>query len=144
MEKQDWNILEILEVPARDGKSGVLIIEIDDRLYVTPYELSVGIGNKTTGQLKPVICDLCRTWQTGSRAGAVTFRIDQRSLNSITFLCCADLKCSLHVRGRTSSARTSRAQLREDITDEYRVQRLRAKLKTLVERLELDPLIIAI
>lgn len=144
MEKHDWDILDILEVPARGGKNGVLIIEVDDRLYATPYELSIGIGNKTTGQLKPVICDLCRTWQAGSRAGSITFRVDQRSLNSITFLCCADLKCSLHVRSRTSSASTSRAHLREDITDEHRVQRLRVNLKTLVERLELNPLVIAI
>lgn len=143
MENQDWSILELLQIPTRDEKGGVLIIESRNRLYATPYELSRGVGNKSTGQLKPVICDLCKTWQAGPRAGTVTFRKDKRSLNSTTLLCCADLNCSLHVRSRTTASKISRSQLREDINDEARVQRLQDNLEALVKRFELTPLTIS-
>lgn len=87
----------------------------------------------------PVICDFCKTWQAGGRAGSITFRLERRSLNSVSFLCCLDLKCSLHVRDMTEAAKSSRAQLREDVTREHRIERLNGKLALLVERLKLEP-----
>ena len=137
---EDWDNLDFLAVPTRSGRDGVLIIDIDDALYATPYELAAIKGDKITGRLKPVICDFCKTWQTGSRAATISFHISQRSHNSIAFLCCADLRCSLHVRDKTADSKTSRAQLREDISTENRILRLQDKLKALTNRLELPEL----
>ncbi|RWZ78924.1 MAG: hypothetical protein EOT05_04250 [Candidatus Microsaccharimonas sossegonensis] len=136
----EWKHYEIIGLPTKDGAAGVLFIEIEDDLYAIPYEIGA-VGDKLTGRSKPVICDLCKTWQAGGRAGSITFRTERRSLNSISFLCCLDLKCSLHVRDMTTAAKTSRAQLREDITQQYRIERLKDKLSMLVKRLGLEPAI---
>lgn len=137
-----WTSYEIIGLPTKDGTAGVLIIEMQDDLYATPYELGV-VGDKSTGRAKPVICDFCKTWQAGGRAGSITFRTERRSLNSVSFLCCLDLKCSLHVRDMTEAAKSSRAQLREDVSQEYRIERLKDKLGTLVQRLNLKPIIMS-
>lgn len=137
-----WTSYEIIGLPTKDGTAGVLIVEIQDDLYATPYELGV-VGDKSTGRAKSVICDFCKTWQAGGRAGSITFRPERRSLNSISFLCCLDLKCSLHVRDMTEAAKSSRAQLREDVLQEYRIERLKDKLGMLVQRLNLKPIIMS-
>jgi hypothetical protein len=134
----EWANLELLAIADRSGNKGVLVIGIDGNFYLTGYELSSGITS-TTGRAQPIICDFCRTWQTGSRSGSILFSKD-RSAKAIGFLCCADLQCSRHVRSLTSAARTSRSQLREDLTDEQRVQRLRARLQEIVDRIQLEPL----
>lgn len=138
MQPEDWDNLDFLAIPTRSGQGGVLIIDIDNNVYATPYELSPLKSDKVTGRLKPVICDFCKTWQAGSRAATISFPTDRRSHNSIGFLCCTDLRCSLHVRDKTADSKTSRAQLREDITAEERIQRLRNKLKGLINRLQLQ------
>ena len=137
---EDWASLDFLTIPSRDKRNGLLIIGTDENVYVTPYELSPLRGDSSTGRLKPVICDFCKTWQTGSRAATISFRPNPRSLDTIGFLCCADLQCSLHVRDRTVDSKTSRAQLHENITIEERIDRLRSKLNSLVERLSLAPI----
>lgn len=109
-------------------------------LYATAYEIG-GILNKHTGRAKPIICDFCKTWQPGGRSGSITFCVERRSLSSVTFLCCLDLKCSLHVRDMTESAKSSRVQLREDVSQDYRVERLRGNLSALVKRLNLRSLV---
>lgn len=135
----EWRHLELFGLPTRDGTAGVLFIDLQGTMYAAPYEIGP-VSNKTTGITKPVICDFCKTWQTGSRAGSITFRPDRRSINSVSYLCCLDLKCSLHVRTLTLSAKTSRSQLREDISPEHRIQRLEDRLATLIEKLRLQPL----
>lgn len=135
-----WTNYELTKLPTKDGAAGVLIIGVQDSLYATPYELGP-VGDKSTGRVKPIICDFCKTWQAGGRAGSITFRTKHHSLNSISFLCCLDLKCSLHVRDMTEAAKLSRAQLREDVSQEYRTERLRDGLSGLVQRLKLKPII---
>jgi len=134
-----WENFELFGVPTKDYQAGVLFIELDEKLYATSYEIG-GLAGKT-GLAKPIICDFCKTWQAGGRAGSVTFPTKRRSADSVSFLCCQDLLCSLHVRNLTSAAKTSRSQLREDMTPERRVERLRAKLTVLVNRLNLEPIL---
>ena len=139
MPTEEWQHYELIGLPTKNNQAGILFLEPHDKLYAVPYEISP-LPSGPTGRAKPIICDFCKTWQAGGRAGRITFRIGRRSSHSISFLCCLDLECSLHVRDRTSAAKSSRAQLREDITPKHRLERLRDQLDSLVERLSLDPL----
>lgn len=133
---EDWEHAELLPVYDRSKNKGVLVVGLDDQFYAAAFESSRGITSKT-GKAQPIICDFCRTWQTGSRSGSVLFPRD-RNGSAVGYSCCADLLCSWHVRSLTSAARTSRSQLREDLDDAQRVERLRTRLKEIVERLELS------
>jgi hypothetical protein len=138
---QDWGISELIPVGDRSGNKGIIILEDDEaNLYLAGYELSRGLTS-STGKAQPIICDFCKTWQTGGRAGSITFHPERRLLNSISFLCCLDLNCSLHVRDMTEASKLSRVQLREDVSREYRIERLRDKLALLAERLNLEPIV---
>ena len=134
----DWHNNELVAIADRNGNKGVLLIAPDDDLYIVPYELSSGIVSKT-GQAQPIICDFCRTWQSGTRAGSITLPNGAHVHDKIGFLCCADLLCSRHVRSQTDASKTSRAHLREDLTDEQRAERLRQRLRQLVTRIGLSP-----
>jgi hypothetical protein len=133
----DWQDRELLAITTRSGAAGVALIQTDDT-YLLPFELATKIADKTTGRTKAVICDFCYTWQRGSNAARITFQRPSDS-HSFTFLCCADLKCSLHVRDHTSEAALSRSQLREDLTPAQRVQRLTEKLDSLIRLLGVLP-----
>lgn len=138
MTEEDWHNTELLAVSTRSAAKGVLLL-VPDETYIVPYELSKNIVNKQTGRAQPIICDFCRTWQAGSNAGSISFQKDKQSINSTTFLCCADLQCSKHVRGLTVASRLSRAQLREDLTSEERVERLKRRLHDVVVALQVKP-----
>lgn len=140
MNEQDWQERELLAIAAKSGNKGVLLLAPDDNIYMLPYEISTGITSKT-GQAQPIICDFCRTWQSGTRSGSIVFPKGSRSHDKIGFLCCADLRCSLHVRGKTDAAQTSRSQLREDLVPEQRIDRLKERLQKLVADLELAPVL---
>lgn len=135
----DWEERELLSIADRTGSKGVLLIQPDEELFIISYEISNGLTDKSTGRSKPVICDFCRTWQAGNNAARITFRKDLQSLNSSTFLCCADLACSSHVRGKTLAAKNSRAQIREDLNNEQRVERLKNYLRNFITEMELKP-----
>lgn len=135
LSSQDWEESELLNITDRTGNKGVLLIDIDENLHIVPYELSLGLRSQSTGRLSPVICDFCRTWQAGSGAASATFKKDPRSNDSIGYLCCGDLGCSSHVRTKTPASLCSRAQLREDLTNEQRVERLQNRLRRLVSEL---------
>jgi hypothetical protein len=130
---ETWLDAEMVSITDRSGRKGVLVIDTEGTRHLLPYELQRGIASNLTGRAQPIICDLCRTWQTGSRAGSITFPVSKQ--RTITYLCCADLQCSAHVRSKTSAAKTSRSQLREDMTTEERVARLRTRLDRLVSEL---------
>lgn len=136
----DWAETELLTITDKAGNKGVLVMHAgDNSFYATSYELSRGLTS-STGKSQPIICDFCRTWQTGSRSGSITLARPGRDAGSITFLCCADLECSRHVRNLTSAAKTSRSQLREDMTNEQRVERLRFRIQEISGLLELAPI----
>lgn len=133
MSAETWEQTEVLAISDRAGNKGVLLLcGAADTTYAVAYELSRGITS-TTGRAQPIICDFCRTWQTGSRSGSVTLQKPGRDAGSVTFLCCADLQCSRHVRNLTAAAKTSRSQLREDIDNDQRVARLKQRIEEVVE-----------
>lgn len=132
--EDSWASLELHVLPTKDKIAGILILQPAETLFAIPYELR-HIVDKDTGLSKPIICDLCKTWQPGSGAGSITFRPDRRSLDSVSILCCLDLRCSEHVRDATDASKMSRTQLREDISREQRVERLRDNLTALAKRL---------
>lgn len=133
----DWDERELLAVADRTGNNGVLLIELDGELFVAPYRLLSRIADKT-GRAKPITCDFCYTWQRGGKAGRITFtRLSDG--HSLTFLCCADLACSIHVRNKTPESLLSRTQLHEDIDADGRARRLQTKLRGLVATLGLLP-----
>jgi hypothetical protein len=124
---KDWSSYELLPVTDRSGDAGVLLIEPEGTLYIAQYELSRRIVDASTGRDRAIICDFCFTWQPGSNAASITF-IHTETKHSIRFLCCADLNCSQHVRTATKASVVSRAQLRENLTNEDRVARLKQRL----------------
>lgn len=134
---EDWDEYELLPITDRSNTKGVLLIEPDAQLFVAAYELSRSLTNRQTGRAQPVICDFCKTWQAGSNAARISFKKDPQSLNSVSFLCCADLRCSSHVRGKTHAATISKAHLREDLTTQQRIKRLKNSLRNLVNTMKL-------
>ncbi len=136
---EDWHTTELLAISDRAGNKGILLLEdIDNNLYAAGYEVSRGITS-SNGKAQPIICDFCRTWQTGSRSGSVTLHKPGRDAGSISFLCCADLQCSRHVRNLTPASKTSRSQLREDMDNDQRVARLRTRIKEIAGQLGIQP-----
>jgi hypothetical protein len=138
-EGTDWDEQELFAVWNKSKKGGLLLLQPEKKLYVVPFELGGGKAD-TSGRTKPVVCDLCYTWQGSGAAGYVTFYPDTKSNNSTSFLCCYDLRCSDHVRTKTPASIRSRAQLRENLDDNGRVERLRSRLHNFVESLELQQL----
>lgn len=136
---EDWGEVELFAVQDRAGRKGVLIIELSGRLYAVEHELTSRVFDRQSGRTKPIICDFCCTWQSASGVGRITF-LRKSDQHSVTFLCCADLRCSDHVRNKTHRSQLSRTHLREDLTTEQRVDRLRIRLDRLIDTLELREL----
>lgn len=139
LSENEWADRELVAVTDRSGNKGILLMYAGpESVYLTSYELSQGITS-SNGRAQPIICDFCRTWQTGSRSGSITLARPGRDTGAITFLCCADLLCSRHVRNLTSAAKTSRSQLREDMTNEQRIERLVRRTEEIAHVLGLAP-----
>jgi hypothetical protein len=137
LDDEAWHRTELLPISDRAGNKGVLLMQWGEQICTAAYEISRGITS-STGKAQPIICDFCRTWQTGSRSGSITLYKPGRDAGSISFLCCADLECSKHVRNLTSAAKTSRAQLREDLDNDQRIARLKQRLQEVSELLGLE------
>lgn len=140
MSAQDWQETELMSIPTRSGNKGVLLLAPNKDMYILAYDLTKGLANRQTGRAQPIICDFCRTWQSGSGAASISFAKNRRSLDSVSFLCCADLACSQHVRSKTQASRASRAQLRENLTNEQRVGRLKKQILRIIADLDLSPI----
>ncbi|HSX31400.1 MAG TPA: FBP domain-containing protein [Candidatus Saccharimonadales bacterium] len=128
-EINDWEDLELLSVRTRSEAEGLLLIQLDS-FYLLPYELTRGLRDTATGRSKPIICDFCYTWQQGGKISRITFHRASDD-HRLSFLCCADLQCSRHIRNKTAESALSRTQLHEDITVAQRIERLKAKLQKL-------------
>lgn len=124
----NWESRDFLALMDKPRQHGVLLYGA----YVVPFTLSARRPN-TNGRVEAVICDICATWQRGTHSAVITFEKGENV--TVSHLVCADLECSLHVRGLTSAAKLSRTQLREDIDSEQRVRRLRTRLKNIVSNL---------
>lgn len=128
-EATNWSERDFIAITDRHRSQGVLIAELGS-LFVIPFRLQVRRANSATGRVEAIICDFCSTWERGSNSAVITF--DRSDKNSRSYLCCADLLCSLHVRDLTNQARLSRTQLREQTTPARRVERLRENLEKII------------
>jgi len=135
---EEWAERELLAITDRNGNKGVLLVQLDDDFYILPYEMKSGITSSSTGRSQSVICDFCQTWQYGNKSGSISFAKDRKS--NVGYLCCEDLKCSMHVRNKTPESHTSRAQLREDLNIEQRVERLKTRMSGFISELPVEPL----
>ena len=131
----DWSEYELIAISDRTNDKGILLLEPEEDLYIVQYELSRKVIDFKTGRRRAIICDFCYTWQPGSNAASITFSTNSK--RKIRFMCCADLKCSQHVRTLTKAAVVSRTQLRENMTNETRVLRLKQRLKEKIGQLDL-------
>ena len=121
-EVTEWDCRDFLAVTDKSGREGVLLYGNTVASFtLTPR------GSKASGQVAAVICDICATWQRGTASATLTLYKDAR--RSVSHLVCGDLNCSLHVRGITAAGLYSRSQIRENITAENRVARLRKRLE---------------
>ena len=68
MPESSWEHYELFGLPTKNNLAGILFLAPHDDLYAIAYEINA-IPAGTTGRTKPIICDFCKTWQTGGRAG---------------------------------------------------------------------------
>lgn len=125
----DWQDRDFLAVTNKQGNEGILIIPFMNDAVV-PFTLQARKPN-AQGRTEAIICDVCATWQRGPHSAVITFADGDRRM--VSFLCCGDLNCSLHVRDKTDAAKLSRTQLREQVTPEDRITRLKRRLEATVE-----------
>lgn len=123
-----WGQRDFLAVLTKSKNEGVLPYE--DR--VVPFRIEKRKSG-VSGRIEPIICDICSTWQRGSNSANITFARSDKS--TVSYLCCADLDCSSHVRGLTNAGRLARTQLREDITPKRRIERLHTKITAILANL---------
>jgi hypothetical protein len=129
-EIDSWEDRDFLTVTDRNNSKGVLIAPFE-QLFIVPFELRQRRAGQA-GRLEAIVCDFCATWQRGSNSAMITF---EREKSSVSFLCCADLLCSFHVRNKTTAAKLSRTQLKEVISSDRRIERLHTKLQQLLSDL---------
>lgn len=130
-EINDWQDRDFLAVTNRSSSEGVLLVK-SDSMQVIPFRLQPRKPNQK-GRVEAIICDFCATWQRGTHSAVITF--PRKDGSSLSLLCCGDLDCSFHVRGKTQAATLSRTQLREDITPVQRINRLGVRIRSVVETL---------
>ncbi len=135
----DWSEFELISIADRTGDKGILLLQPKETLFIAPYELTRRIIDSSTGRDRAIICDFCYTWQPGSNAASITF-LDTATKHSVGFLCCSDLACSQHVRTATKASLRSRAHLRENLSNDERVSRLKSRLLKKIEQLHLQPI----
>ena len=127
-EVANWDLRDFLIVTDKSGREGVLLYGEE----VVPFTLHPRTA-KSSGRVEAIICDICATWRRGTESATITFQAGER--RSVSHLVCADLDCSLHVRGLTDASVLSRSQLREDLTPDARVARLHMRLKAIIGNL---------
>jgi len=124
-EVTDWDNRDFLAVTDKAGNEGVLIYQ-DATVSFTLSPRAARNGGRVTA----IICDICATWRRGPESAMLT--LPKGDNRSVSYLVCADLDCSLHVRAMTSAGILSRSQIREDITPDRRVERLRERLTVIL------------
>jgi len=127
LDEVDWSQREFTVLTNREGNEGVLLSDVT-RVGVIAYRLKKRRAG-VSGRTESIICDICMTWQAGSRSATITF---EKARGSSSFLVCADLACCDHVRNKTLDALISRGQLREHISVEARIDRLQRNLERIL------------
>ncbi len=137
--RDDWSNYELVAISDRTGDKGVLLLQPYDELHIAQYELSRRIIDSKTGRSRAIICDFCYTWQPGSNAASISFT-HAATKHKVRFLSCGDLLCSDHVRSTTKASQVSRSQLRENMSTEDRLDRLKRRLSAKISQLKLPPI----
>jgi hypothetical protein len=117
---------ELLPFCDKASTAGILIFVGTRQVRAVAFELKKLKAAKS-GAMKPIVCDLCYTLQAGSRVALITFTLNREKTRSVSYYVCADLACSLHVRGLSNVLNFAKSQIREDITIDDRILRLVAK-----------------
>ncbi|MCA9337053.1 FBP domain-containing protein [Candidatus Saccharibacteria bacterium] len=117
---------DFLVIMNKSRSEGVLLFE--SMFY--PFSLTKKAAS-STGRVDGIICDICSTWQRGNNAARIAFAKGDR--RSVSYLVCADLDCSLHVRDMTPESKLSRVQLREHVALDGRIERLYTNLSRLLQ-----------
>ncbi|HSW90546.1 MAG TPA: FBP domain-containing protein [Candidatus Saccharimonadales bacterium] len=124
-EVTEWDSRDFLAVTDKSGNEGVLLYQ-DTTI---PFTLSPRVA-RTGGRVAAIICDICATWRRGPESAVLT--LPKGDNRTVSYLVCADLNCSLHVRGMTDAGILSRSQIHEDITPDRRQERLRERMRDIV------------
>jgi hypothetical protein len=128
--KDYWPEIELAPFCDKAESKGIILFEVAQQLYAAKYELKK-IKPGLSGTSKPIICDFCFTVQPRNQTALITFDLNREKTKSVAYFCCADLQCSLHVRGLTDAALRSKSQLREDISPEARITRFIDKTQSI-------------
>lgn len=125
-EVTDANEREYLAITTKSGNEGVLLYGAQ----LVSFTLAKRSPNQN-GRIEAIICDICATWQRGTNSAVLSFKKSDKK--TVSYLVCADLDCSLHVRGLTAASTLSRTQLREQIDVGGRIARLHNRLRLLLD-----------
>jgi hypothetical protein len=128
---------EMYAIPRKDEAYGIVLLESGSDLYVLRF-YRTGRITDVSGRARTIICDFCSTRVSGNLASRIKFEsIDKK--RSVYWLCCYQLNCSQNARGTTDTAKLSRIFIKETISDEKRVERLKSKISKLIEYLGINP-----
>lgn len=128
-----WDDLDFLgwcDLSARD-RSYLVVERGDDLVGVT-----LRAPSAQRGFLRRSMCSLCLTSHPGSGVSLMTARKAGqagRDGNSVGLYICADLDCSLYVRGKKKPAPGGRME--ESLTVEQQIDRTRSNLDAFLNRL---------
>ncbi|MEU7238761.1 FBP domain-containing protein [Streptomyces sparsogenes] len=135
LDERPWNDLDFLgwRDPAAPDR-GYVVVERDGRL--------VGVALRTPGQqrghLHRGMCSLCLTTHPGSGVSLMTARKAGkagREGNSAGLYICADLQCSLYLRGKKTPD-PGGSRISESLTLEEQMARLTTKLFDFLDSLQ--------
>lgn len=127
-----YDIAELVPFADKELIKGILLFEHSGAVQAVQFvrsKIKPGKG----GVSRPIICDFCFTLQPRSNISLITFPLDRTATRTVAYYVCADLVCSLHVRGVTDALVRSKSQLREDISPEDRIQRFADKTAKIFE-----------
>lgn len=124
--KAYWPEIELVMLCDKAQAKGVLLFDDGTALSAVKYELGKIKPNRN-GASTSILCDFCFTMQSRNQTALITFDLNREKTKSVGYYCCADLQCSLHVRGLTDASLRSRSKIREDITPEGRIARFVVK-----------------
>ena len=129
----DWNNLDFFTLTNKSKKRGLLIYQSGNQVLIRSYSIRPKPAN-LSGQNKPMVCDICRTWRRGSSIGFMTITKSQNQNKEIGNYVCFKLDCSLHVRDMTPQSKLSKTQIREDLDRKAKIVRLNRNLKSILTR----------
>lgn len=130
--QQYYDIAELVPFADKELTKGIILFEHSGTVQAAQFGRTK-IKPGKSGVSRPIICDFCFTLQPRSNVSLITFPLDRTATRTVAYYACADLACSLHVRGVTDTLVRSKSQLREDISPADRIQRFANKTAKIFE-----------